>query len=333
MNLEKDVLTIENITNYLLQLCTYNDIKTICPKTLPKTTKKLNEMILKYKIKTISADIFKNKSIGNILKFLLDNGYTLNNSDLSKLCNNQSITIEMLKLLISYNVEIPLHDICRNESTTYEMLELIGGDFNEQCALTGSTPLHHVCYSYTTTLEMLQFALQNGANPNIQNMKGNTPTHSECNENLFLTTIKILIQYNADFNMVNEDNDTPIHILTENYSLNTNQINLFLQNGFKLNIYNFNGDTVKKLLENGLIDITNKEMICELYTIADYDIFINISKRQLIRKYINHLEKIKNLKIYLSLILLRFTICGPVILNDIISNLFFIEVNKEVNEE
>jgi hypothetical protein len=358
MNLEKDILTIENITEYILQLCTFDDIKSICSITFPKNMIELTDNVFKHKIKTISSNIFKNKSINiGILKFLFDYGVTL---DLNELCKNElityeilefifdcgldiyphlkelylntSLTPEILELLVSHDIELIWHLLCKNKSITYDMLKDIA--WNEIGTNLNITPLHALCCNDSTNTKMLELAFQQGADPNIQDDNGrNTPIHYYCQNNLLLKTIKILIQYNVNFNICNSNNSSPIHVLTRRTnSMNVNTINVFLQNGFKINIKNFTGHTVKNLLVQGYNRITKKEMLCALYKLEDYDIFINLveDEERLMHKYIHHLEKIKNLKIYLSLILLRFTICGPIILTDIIENLFFFKFENDL---
>ena len=107
----------------------------------------------------------------------------------------------------------PIHLLSLSKESSVEKLieftKLLldnGADVNSIHSIFGYTPLHSACIK--NNILLIYFLHENGANPNIKQISGNTPLHLCSN----LDIIKLLIKYNADPNIENNLNRKPIDI-------------------------------------------------------------------------------------------------------------------------
>ena len=126
----------------------------------------------------------------------------------------------------------PLHLLCRNQSricggtTKQRMFDLLkemeaaGADLNAVCAHLKNTPLHYAINSGQTKITI--WLLLKEADPNIQNIEGNTPLHELLYRDLYrgkfdsMKVIEHLSSHGADWRILNQNKMTPRKIVLEN---------------------------------------------------------------------------------------------------------------------
>ncbi|AYP74070.1 ankyrin repeat protein [Fowlpox virus] len=203
-----------------------------------------------------NVDIFKNMLLDafNKQRYPNDilNTYTRNCRDIQK------IDTEIVRLLLEYGADVnkidkntestPLHFVADYKNTSImEFLILYGANVNvpDKC---NNYPLHKaICKSNIKGVEIL---LNNGAYTNVMSLCGNTPLHISSGSTVAYEILKmllehdvcvnvqssilglsalhiairdeqktkLLLEYKADVNSVNRDNDTPISVAVKKYS-------------------------------------------------------------------------------------------------------------------
>ena len=125
------------------------------------------------------------------------------------------------------------------EGKTAEVVELLerGADPNIQ-NIRGNTPIHLAAYH--TNPQTTKLLLQYHANPNIQNIDGDTPLHLAAYHTNPQTT-EVLLQHHANPNIQNIIGDTPLHLATLNNNPQTTEV--LLQHNADPNIQDADGHT------------------------------------------------------------------------------------------
>jgi ankyrin repeat protein len=172
----------------------------------------------------------------------------------------------------------------------------------------GDTNFYLIC-SYNCTFDVIQLMLEYGANFNIPGDYYYTPFHALCQNTLITCKVlRLAIINDADFNIEDLDRRTPFHTLCENKSLTLSSLKFAIINGANFNIEDDDGKTPfqiickKKLFKLNLLCLVNVDLL----SIDDLPFLA-----------CNKLIKIKNTRMLLLLQLLRYTICGPIILEEI----------------
>jgi ankyrin repeat protein len=75
-------------------------------------------------------------------------------------------------------------------------------------------------FTATQYTKIVEFLIENGADVNVKNKDGNTPSHMTTTSDI----VKLLIEKGADINVKNKDGDTPLSTHIKNYLYHKNRI-------------------------------------------------------------------------------------------------------------
>ena len=128
-----------------------------------------------------------------------------------------AITTEMLKLLMDYNADVNV----RNNSGCTFLHRCVFDDYTNLISLfldrvvnINETDLDRcTCLHYTVDSETVQTLIEAGADPRIQNWRGNTPLHCSVTDSDNNDVSRVLISDGRSLNIQNCDGDTPLHII------------------------------------------------------------------------------------------------------------------------
>ena len=113
--------------------------------------------------------------------------------------------------------ELPLHIACETFANlkTVKLLCNSDIDVNTKTYHSGNTPLHHACkYSYAKDFEdvVKYLVVEKSGDLSIQNNNRQLPLHIACSStNISLKIVKLLSNYDTDFNSKTLTGDTPLH--------------------------------------------------------------------------------------------------------------------------
>jgi len=201
---------------------------------------------------------------------------------------------------------------------------------NNQESDYGLSILHQVIL--LNNIEFIKEIINKGANINLQDYNGNTPLMYAINENL-INIIKIFINYDINYDLINSKGDTHLHIILKNLDFYINHIDilkLFIKNT-NLNIQNNKGNTclfliIKNKLLNKFKDILeNKELnlfINNNNNINSYNIIIKDELYIIINSFYNNIKNNHNkllLKWEIDCLNTNENICKDKIKNTIIN--------------
>lgn len=198
-----------------------------------------------------------------ILKFLLDSGTKINDSD-------------------SRTGRTALHNAVSHGY--YDMILFLlgnGADITE-VSKKGETPLHLVFNSYKANDDfnddvrddnidkIIKLLIDNGANINVQTSYDMTLLHYAITRGQYPETIKLILENGANPNIKNWRGETPLHLMAKYNNFNYNGITseqaiecakLLLDNGASLNTMNNDGKTPLHLAQNLGADYIDEMMI------------------------------------------------------------------------
>ncbi len=206
----------------------------------------------------------------DIIKILLDNNTNPNisnnkgNTLLHNICIYNQSCDDIIKLLLNYNVDLNSINLKRK------------------------TVLMYLCkfYNKTNNVNSIKLLLKNGANPNIQNTKGNTAMmylfnkfYHEYGDNKY-NIIKLLLQYGANPNI---KNNSGISVLLRASTIQNgwerkNIIKFLLKHGADPNITNNQGLTFLMLLVKNPQNHMTKEFLNFVLKYVDPNIKCNKGK-------------------------------------------------------
>lgn len=147
----------------------------------------------------------------------------------------------------------PLHYaaiISKNEKIIKLLLDY-GADPNKQ-DLFGDTPLYQTAHHHRP--EMLKVLLEQGADPNIKNNAGLSPIHM-VTKNCYMDMLELLLKYNADVNAVGLDGKALLHIAVKKNKIEL--MNLLLSYKPAIDKKDNDGKTPLHLA----VEHNNKEMV------------------------------------------------------------------------
>lgn len=280
----------------------YNDILEIL---LKENSNNIGVSIIDIKDKTYKISLHYAIILKNIdaIKLLLEYNSNPNISDIngynSLHYSIKSRSFDVCKIIVDVinnlnakcnTGETALHIACNFQ--LFDICELLvkkGANINIQDYEHEFSALH-----YTTTLDnkpLTKLLLDNNADPNLQDIYGNTPIHYSIIEENY-EIIEILIDKKLNLNLWNIDGKIPLHMILENYTSNFNQYlpkfieksNLTIQNNegnnilfylIKLDIWKEHRDIlVKKKLDIFSSNKDGKRCI-DIIESKDYNLFID----------------------------------------------------------
>jgi hypothetical protein len=270
---------------------------------------------------------------------------------MDRLCDNNSITLEILKVAIELGGDLniinkyddctPLGYLCENKSITLEMLQFVvehGGDFTIKKYYGGGTPLHNLIYNKSITKEILKFIIDFNSNSMIANEID--LLYKLClNQSITINLLKYAGNYNEKF-MIKTPCQDILYNLCRTRSTNVELIRYAVIHGCDFNIAEHcvhipshvstktslqilcdNKSTTLELLQFVINHDKNCAIITRvirfqydgngtsLYTLCKYT---SITKKQ-----VHECIKKRNMRMLILLQLLRYTLCGPIILEEI----------------
>ena len=107
----------------------------------------------------------------------------------------------------------------KRQASLHEVEQLLQEDPNLDLVIEGYGLSQHACHSYTRNLQIVKLLLEYGANPNIQDKRGDTLAHYAAEEN-HIGALRLLSDKMADFSIKNRAGKTAIDITAEHYSQN-----------------------------------------------------------------------------------------------------------------
>ena len=136
--------------------------------------------------------------------------------------------IEKIKLLIKFGANVnnvdneghtPLHDAAISDAkNAVEIIKILieNGACVNNTDMKGRTPLHEAAMSDSkNAAEIINVLVGNGAKMNVRDFRGCTPL-SCASTMLILDNISTLDRLGADFNVVDNDGLSPLHVMTVN---------------------------------------------------------------------------------------------------------------------
>jgi ankyrin repeat protein len=105
---------------------------------------------------------------------------------------------------------------------------------------SGSSPLHEAARS--GSLAAMDLLLTAGANPNTQDVQGNSPLHIAIPERVHQEAVETLLSYRADPNIKDEHGDSPLHIIIT-LKRSVQALETLLAGGADVNVHNMDGKT------------------------------------------------------------------------------------------
>ena len=246
-----------NDTSYLL----FNDPKfrlyTPLILAIDGGHKEVAKLLIENNIDPTGA-LIKNISSTEVLKFLFKNGININHK--LKLKESQFASpmvygetiIHFMARGISHDVEVNEKRNVEQEKYWKRILEFLlenGADINAQDE-KGNTPLF-TAFQHSIRSPFLMFLLQNGANVNMRDNTGRTLLHHLSIPFFGNNSMKmlILLENGANIESMDSDGNTPLHLAggfgTD--SGNLNGIKLLLIKGARMDVENNNGDTPFKI--------------------------------------------------------------------------------------
>jgi hypothetical protein len=233
--------------------------------------------------------------------------------------------------------ETPFHWLCMNNEITIESLQFgidLGGDFTIESDwdINGPTPACFLCKNKSITVPILQFLIDNNVNITTS-MKYNLPSlYMLCyNKSIRLELLQFAIEYINDYFTAGYYNNNYTSSLRENIIIH------ITQHARSTRVLCGNESITIKLLKFAVIhgadfnsgityyDDTPFHYLCENKATTAGLIQFAIQHGAITCKYthknsfdFNKIIKKKNVMMLILLQLLRYTICGPIILEEII---------------
>ncbi|WP_341787525.1 ankyrin repeat domain-containing protein [Rickettsia endosymbiont of Cantharis rufa] len=193
----------------------------------------------------------------NAIIYMKDNGVI---KVLLKYVNNPNINIGDIPIIIAVleddNIEL------------FNMLLAFGADLNITSYVDGTSPLHIA--SQNSLQEVATALINNGADPNIRDNKGNTPLiYAILAKEPKKEIIELLItSSNINLDIKNDDAQSALHIATKYNHINI--VKLLLDAGVNVNAVNDDGDTALHLaLQYHYMDIAKL-----LFSNSEVDIYV-----------------------------------------------------------
>ncbi|KAH0534827.1 putative ankyrin repeat protein RBE_0220 [Cotesia glomerata] len=274
-----DHKTVENFLNKGLDIDCCGIYKKLCHSPLMAAVKENNVELVKF---ILSRGADPNKLIPCHATYAM--------TALHAAIFTENIDIKIIQYLLDYGVDVNYPAIDREKG--HEVY---------------SSPLQYAVHSQDE--KIVSLLLSKNADVNFKSKNDGTALHIACS-NEISNIVRYLLEYGADVDVVSDDNltkgQTPLFVAI---SWNqTEAVKLLLDNDANINITNFNGKSVLKLLNENTdekINVMVKQHVVKLMA-ANYYVDTNISQEvvndnTLIDFHnicINEIDKMKREKIY-----------------------------------
>ena len=202
---------------------------------------------------------------------------------------------------INYDIlHLKFIHICSLNNNINLLNYLINKGINIDESISRETPLMIVSKyaNDESSIDTIKLLLENGANPNSQNIYGNTPlifsVHYNENKSLIIEIVNLLLKYGANPNLGDNNNEPPLFVAsmssmyTYEIPLMMELIKLLLKKGANIDYQNMGGNTalmeacensfsadshdpIKLLIENGSnVNLQNYDGQTALMKICEY---------------------------------------------------------------
>lgn len=155
----------------------------------------------------------------SIIKFLIDNGADVNNSDgmqnihpvrlLIQNKNLEAVQYLIDKELLSENENFLTDAVLTSNPDMVKLLIDHQNNINRTYSLFELTPLHQACMSPVVSPEIVEILLTHGANPNVKSKTQETPLHYACQKGN-VQKVVLLLKFGANVNSTNKHGFSPL---------------------------------------------------------------------------------------------------------------------------
>lgn len=161
----------------------------------------------------------KNVRSLSIIKFLIDSGADVNNSDgmqnihpvrlLIQNKNLEAVQYLIDKELLSENENFLTDAVLTSNPNMVKLLIDHQNNINRTYSLFELTPLHQACMSPVVSPEIVEILLTHGANPNVKSKTQETPLHYACQKGN-VQKVVLLLKFGANVNSTNKHGFSPL---------------------------------------------------------------------------------------------------------------------------
>lgn len=161
----------------------------------------------------------KNVQSLSIIKFLIDSGADVNNSDgmqnihpvrlLIQNKNLEAVQYLIDKELLSENENFLTDAVLTSNPDMVKLLIDHQNNINRTYSLFELTPLHQACMSPVVSPEIVEILLTHGANPNVKSKTQETPLHYACQKGN-VQKVVLLLKFGANVNSTNKHGFSPL---------------------------------------------------------------------------------------------------------------------------
>lgn len=161
----------------------------------------------------------KNVRSLSIIKFLIDSGADVNNSDgmqnihpvrlLIQNKNLEAVQYLIDKELLSENENFLTDAVLTSNPDMVKLLIDHQNNINRTYSLFELTPLHQACMSPVVSPEIVEILLTHGANPNVKSKTQETPLHYACQKGN-VQKVVLLLKFGANVNSTNKHGFSPL---------------------------------------------------------------------------------------------------------------------------
>lgn len=214
-NLEQETFDFEKALHFA---CEFNNLPVV--ECLVQSGADINCVNLDGKSPlSLACSRQKNVRSLSIIKFLIDNGADLNNSDgmqnihpvrlLIQNKNLEAVQYLIDKELLSENENFLTDAVLTSNPDMVKLLIDHQNNINRTYSLFELTPLHQACMSPVVSPEIVEILLTHGANPNVKSKTQETPLHYACQKGN-VQKVVLLLKFGANVNSTNKHGFSPL---------------------------------------------------------------------------------------------------------------------------
>lgn len=214
-NLEQETFDFEKALHFA---CEFNNLPVV--ECLVQSGADINCVNLDGKSPlSLACSRQKNVRSLSIIKFLIDNGADVNNSDgmqnihpvrlLIQNKNLEAVQYLIDKELLSENENFLTDAVLTSNPDMVKLLIDHQNNINRTYSLFELTPLHQACMSPVVSPEIVEILLTHGANPNVKSKTQETPLHYACQKGN-VQKVVLLLKFGANVNSTNKHGFSPL---------------------------------------------------------------------------------------------------------------------------